>query len=195
MDIRNIDVAAASPHAILVTQASAGFMASVSKWIVGVMIDASRHISSAALHYRIDLTPTPVMGRELPQRQALIASLPGKVVIDHTGKFLEPVPVTDLAFKALLAVPARGQRWVKVSAPREPSRLGPPHHGDVAVSAQALLQAHPDRCPWASNWPHPNRMPVPADANMLALLGDWAVDDTRLRDRVQVGNPAALYGF
>ena len=65
VDIRNVDVAAASARGILVTQASAGFMASVSEWIVGVMIDASRHISASVLAYRAGGTPTPVMGREL----------------------------------------------------------------------------------------------------------------------------------
>lgn len=134
-------------------------------------------------------------GRELPQRRALIDSLPGKLVIDHTGKFLEPVPPTDPAFQALLAVVARPQRWVKLSAPYETSKLGPPHYGDVALLARALLKAHPDRCLWASNWPHPNRNPVPADADMLALLSEWTDGDTRLRDRVLVDNPAALYGF
>lgn len=65
VDIRNVDVAAASVHGILVTQASAGFMASVSEWIVGVMIDASRHISASVLAYRAGRIPTPAMGREL----------------------------------------------------------------------------------------------------------------------------------
>ncbi len=84
---------------------------------------------------------------------------------------------------------------VRASAPYETSKLGPPHYADVAVLAKALLKAHPDRCLWASNWPHPNRNPVPADADMLALLTAWADGDTRLRNRVLVDNPAALYGF
>jgi D-3-phosphoglycerate dehydrogenase / 2-oxoglutarate reductase len=65
VDIRNVDVAAASSQGILVTQASAGFMASVSEWIVGVMLDLSRHISAAVLQYRAGILPTPAMGREL----------------------------------------------------------------------------------------------------------------------------------
>jgi D-galactarolactone isomerase len=134
-------------------------------------------------------------GRELPQRRALIDALPGKLVIDHTGKFLEPVPPADPAFQALLAVLERDQRWVKLSAPYETSKVGPPHYDDVAALARTLLQTHPDRCLWASNWPHPNRSPVPADADLLALLGDWTEGDTRLRDRVLVDNPAVLYGF
>ncbi len=65
VDIRNVDVAAASAHGILVTQASAGFMNSVSEWIIGVMIDSSRHISAAVLQYRSGAVPAAVMGREL----------------------------------------------------------------------------------------------------------------------------------
>ena len=65
VDIRTIDVASASAHGILVTQASAGFMASVSEWIVGVMIDLGRHITAAALDYRAHGAAQPRMGREL----------------------------------------------------------------------------------------------------------------------------------
>jgi D-3-phosphoglycerate dehydrogenase len=65
VDIRNVDVAAASTHGILVTQASAGFMASVSEWIVGMMIDLARHISPAVAQYQAGTTPAAVMGGEL----------------------------------------------------------------------------------------------------------------------------------
>lgn len=65
VDIRNIDLAAANHHGILVTQASAGFMSSVAEWIVGVMLDLNRHISAAVLQYRAGAAPTPAMGREL----------------------------------------------------------------------------------------------------------------------------------
>jgi D-galactarolactone isomerase len=134
-------------------------------------------------------------GRELPQRKALLDRLPGKLVIDHTGKFLEPVPPDAAAFKALLSVLERPRRWIKLSAPYETSKLGPPHYGDVALLARELLRVHPDRCLWASNWPHPNRMPVPSDAAMLALLDAWTEGDRVLRERVLATNPAALYGF
>ena len=65
VDIRSIDVAAASAHGILVTQASAGFMTAVAEWTLGVMIDLSRHISAAVLQYRAGSVPAPLMGREL----------------------------------------------------------------------------------------------------------------------------------
>jgi len=65
IDIRNIDVASASRHGVLVTQASAGFVASVSEWIVGAMIDLGRHISASAALYHAGQPVAPVMGREL----------------------------------------------------------------------------------------------------------------------------------
>ena len=65
VDIRTIDVAAASAQGILVTQASAGFMASVSEWIIGVMIDLGRHITEAAAGYHAGRAVQPQMGREL----------------------------------------------------------------------------------------------------------------------------------
>ena len=65
IDIRNIDVPAASGHGVLVTQASAGFVASVSEWIIGVMIDLSRHITASTVLYQSGKPVVPVMGREL----------------------------------------------------------------------------------------------------------------------------------
>lgn len=133
-------------------------------------------------------------GRELPRYRAQIDGLPGKVVIDHTGKFLEPVPVDDPAFRALQGLLDQPQRWVKLSAPYETSKLGPPHYDDVSALARALVRSHPQRCLWASNWPHPNRQPRLSDAEMLGLLGEWA-PDAGVREAILVHNPAALYGF
>jgi D-3-phosphoglycerate dehydrogenase len=65
VDIRNIDVPAASTHGILVTQASAGFMVSVSEWIIGMMVDLARHISPAVAQYQAGLPPMVMVGREL----------------------------------------------------------------------------------------------------------------------------------
>ena len=134
-------------------------------------------------------------GRHLSQHRQMIDALPCGVVIDHTGKFIEPVPLDDPSFRTLLSVLERPQRWIKLSAPYETSKVGPPHYDDVSSLAQALLRAHPDRCLWASNWPHPNRNPVPSDAAMLALLDAWTGGDRALHDRVLSTNPAALYGF
>ena len=65
IDIRNVDVDAASRQGILVTQASAGFIASVSEWVIGAMIDLCRQISAASEAYHADRVPPAAMGREL----------------------------------------------------------------------------------------------------------------------------------
>ena len=135
-------------------------------------------------------------GRELPQYEAQIARLPGKFVIDHTGKYLEPVAPDHAAFKALLRLVDTGRCWVKLSAPYETSRTGAPGYEDVARLAKALARHAPERMLWASNWPHPSAPPdsVPDDADLLDLLLEWAPDET-VRRKILVDNPAALYGF
>lgn len=65
IDIRNVDVAAASRAGVLVTQASAGFVTSVSELVFGMMIDLSRGVSSSAAIYHAGMIPQATMGREL----------------------------------------------------------------------------------------------------------------------------------
>ena len=133
-------------------------------------------------------------GRELPQHLPLLKRLESLLVIDHTGKFLEPVAPDSTAFRALLELLDAGRCWVKLSAPYETSREGPPHYGDVGRLASILARNHPHRCLWASNWPHPNQKPVPSSRAMLDLLFEWAPDATT-RQAILVDNPAHLYGF
>jgi D-3-phosphoglycerate dehydrogenase len=65
VDIRNIDVDAASAHGILVTHATPGFAASVAEMALGYMIDCARHITAATLEYRGGKDAEPRMGRQL----------------------------------------------------------------------------------------------------------------------------------
>jgi D-galactarolactone isomerase len=133
-------------------------------------------------------------GRELPRHLPMLERLESLLVIDHTGKFLEPVAPDSEAFRALLALLDIGRCWVKLSAPYETSREGPPHYGDVGRLARILATNHPQRCLWASNWPHPNQKPVPSSQAMLDLLFEWAPDAVT-RQAILVDNPADLYGF
>jgi D-galactarolactone isomerase len=135
-------------------------------------------------------------GNEMPRHEARLRALPVNVVIDHIGKFLDPAPPRpdDEPFRSLVRLMERGRCWVKLSAPYESSRAGPPRWNDVAPLARELASRYPERCLWASNWPHPGRDPKPADAALLDLLLDW-VDDEAARRRILVDNPASLYGF
>ncbi|HEX7935606.1 MAG TPA: hydroxyacid dehydrogenase [Paraburkholderia sp.] len=65
VDIRTVDVNAASEMGVLVTQASAGFVPSVSEWVIGAMLDLARSTTAYAEAYHRRETPAPKMGREL----------------------------------------------------------------------------------------------------------------------------------
>lgn len=135
-------------------------------------------------------------GHTLPDHLAELEALPVPCVIDHLGKFLgEGPPTPDApAFRALLRLLDRGRCWVKLSGPYESSCSPAPGYADVRPLARALVASHPERCVWASNWPHPMRDPRPSDAALLDLLQAWA-DDDATRERILVDNPARLYGF
>lgn len=65
VDMRNIDLEAASRQGVLVTHASAGFANAVAEWALGMMLNLSRHLCDAALAFRVGQPPTPRMGGEL----------------------------------------------------------------------------------------------------------------------------------
>jgi len=133
-------------------------------------------------------------GRELADRLDRLLALLGGLVVDHVGRFMDPVAPDHQSFRALLALLDTGRCWVKLSAPYESSKTGPPDYSDVMPLARALVAHAPDRMLWASNWPHPGQKAPPDEALLLGLLDRW-VDDTDTRQRILVDNPAALYGF
>jgi D-3-phosphoglycerate dehydrogenase / 2-oxoglutarate reductase len=65
VDIRNIDVGAASAAGVLVTQAGPGFVQSVAELALGFMVDLSRGVSRASADYHAGRKPAIVMGRQL----------------------------------------------------------------------------------------------------------------------------------
>ena len=65
IDIRNVDVAAASKAGVLVTQASAGFVTSVTELVLGFLVDLSRGVTRSVHMYHHGRVPKATMGREL----------------------------------------------------------------------------------------------------------------------------------
>jgi D-3-phosphoglycerate dehydrogenase / 2-oxoglutarate reductase len=65
VDIRNVDVDAASAAGILVTRAGPGFVQSVAELALGFMVDLSRGVSRATADYHAGRKPEIVMGRQL----------------------------------------------------------------------------------------------------------------------------------
>jgi D-galactarolactone isomerase len=134
-------------------------------------------------------------GRDLPRHEAVLAPLAraGRLVIDHTGKFLVPVPPQDPAFLCLRRLVDAGA-YVKLSAPYETSRTGAPRFADVAALGRILVAQSPERMLWATNWPHPGQSPMPDDRMMLDWLGELAPEEAAQR-AILVDNPARLYRF
>jgi D-3-phosphoglycerate dehydrogenase / 2-oxoglutarate reductase len=65
IDIRNIDVEAASKAGVLVTHAEAGFVPSVVELTLGFLVDLSRGITRAATDYHAGRIPEIRVGRQL----------------------------------------------------------------------------------------------------------------------------------
>ncbi len=140
-------------------------------------------------------TDVEMDGRTLPEHEAALARLPGTLVIDHIGKFLEPVPLDHPAVAVLLRFVGNGRTYVKITSPYDSSRSGPPDYADLAPLVSQLVRAAPDRLIWATNWPHAALAPDrrPDDGAWLDLMRQWMPDD--VRRKMLVDNPAALHGF
>ena len=105
VDIRNIDVAAASAKGILVTHATPGFTASVAEMAIGFMVDCGRYVSEAAAIYHAGREPDARMGRQLK------GSSVGIIGYGVIGEYLAPLCVA-LGMTVYVADPFK-----KVSAP------------------------------------------------------------------------------
>ena len=98
VDIRNIDVAAASAAGVLVTRAKPGFVASVVELTVGFLVDLARGISRASSDYHAGRLPEVRMGRQLA------GSTIGIIGYGSIGRALAPV-AHALGMDVLIADP------------------------------------------------------------------------------------------
>jgi D-3-phosphoglycerate dehydrogenase len=98
VDIRNIDVAAASAAGVLVTRAGPGFVQSVAELALGFMVDLSRGISRATAEYQAGQSPEIVMGRQLA------GSSLGIIGYGSIGRYLAPLGIA-LGMEVLVADP------------------------------------------------------------------------------------------
>ncbi|MCY1510472.1 Hydroxypyruvate reductase [compost metagenome] len=85
MDIRNIDVEAASKHGVLVTRAGPGFVHAVSELIIAQMINLARGLPGYFATYQGGTTPPQHTGRQLA------GSTAGIVGFGNIGAAVAPV--------------------------------------------------------------------------------------------------------
>ncbi len=132
-------------------------------------------------------------GMQMAAREALIRALPCQVVIDHIGRFHEPVTPDSAPVLALRRLLETGRVWMKASSPYGVSRTA--DWSDTSAIARALIAAAPERVVWGSNWPHPNEAPPkPDEARVLDWLASVCPSEA-VRQAVLVANPARLYDF
>jgi D-3-phosphoglycerate dehydrogenase len=98
VDIRNIDVEAASAAGVLVTRAGPGFVQSVAELALGFMVDLSRSISRATAEYQAGQSSEIVMGRQLS------GSSLGIIGYGSIGRYLAPLGIA-LGMEVLVADP------------------------------------------------------------------------------------------
>lgn len=103
MDIRNVNVAAASSNGVLVTHASAGFIAATAEWVLGAMIDLGREISLSTVDYRNGKVREERMGRQLK------GSTLGVIGYGQIGRYLCEI-ASALGMRVLVSDP-----YVKVA--------------------------------------------------------------------------------
>ena len=114
-------------------------------------------------------------------------------VVDHMGHF--PADAAEPGFQTLLSL-VRDGAWVKLSGAYMDTKVGAAGRwSDTVPVARGYATGAPERCVWASDWPHVTEPATkPDDAALFDLLTEW-VPDEAARRRVLVDNPAALYGF
>jgi predicted TIM-barrel fold metal-dependent hydrolase len=128
-------------------------------------------------------------GDILPSVAPALFASGAKVVFDHFGI---PNPVKGIhgdGFACVLDAVARGDAWVKLSAP---FLLGG-HDPRPYVNA-LIANGGPEHLLWGSDWPWVSREDSHSYGECLHWLHQW-IDDPQLRHKVLVANPSRLLGL
>lgn len=149
VDIRNIDVEAASAAGVLVTRARPGFMAAVSELALGFLVDLSRGVSRAAEDYRAGRGPEIRMGRQLAGSTAgligygaisrhlapILAAIGMTVVVHDPYAQVDDARFEQVGFEALLQ---RSDYVICLAVATEET--------ENLIGAQALARMRPGAC-------------------------------------------------
>ncbi len=135
-----------------------------------------------------------MMGDQIAEHATLLHRLPCPIVFDHMGRLPPRQGPNHPAFAVIAGLLDAGRAWVKLAGAYLNTGTGTPGYADATRIARAFVRAAPERLVWGSDWPHVTEPDGMDDAELLALLSDWA-GDTAMRDRILVDNPAELYGF
>jgi predicted TIM-barrel fold metal-dependent hydrolase len=124
---------------------------------------------------------------------------PVPLVFDHVGRVRGGEGVDSPGFKVIRKLlNERDDCWTKISSWYRLSDVADaatPAHSDMAPMIQAVLKDRPDRCVWATNWPHSGiKTAPPDDIDLVDELEAWWPNDA-VREQVYVRNAEKLYRF
>jgi 2-pyrone-4,6-dicarboxylate lactonase len=137
---------------------------------------------------------------DLPDLEGFFASLPTPLVVDHMGRPDVTRPATGPEFSRFLRFAERDDVWVKVSCPERLTVTGPAARNgepnpytDVVPFARRVVEEHPDRVLWGTDWPHPNLTGHMPDDGLLVDYIPRIATTPGLRHKLLVANPTNLY--
>jgi D-galactarolactone isomerase len=148
----------------------------------------AKRIADIGWHVQLNMEP-----EQLVDSATLLRRLPTPIVFDHMGK-LGVSGLDHPSYAIIHGLIEKGRAWVKISGAYINTRIGPPSFPDATAAAHKFVHAAPERLVWGTDWPHPSAKEKPDDAALLDLLAVWAPDE-KIRNRILVQNPEALYGF
>ena len=151
----------------------------------------SRRVHDLGWHCQFHMPPQALL-----EAGPVLERLPSRVVIDHLGRVPMEQGVDHPAYALVRRLLDKGNGWVKLSGAYMDTKVGAAgNYADTVPVARGYATAAPERCVWASDWPHVTAPdPKPDDAQLLDLLAEW-VPDEAARRRILVDNPAELYDF
>lgn len=142
--------------------------------------------------------------KQIIEFEDFLKSIPVPIVFDHMLR-IEPREGLDQAPLAKLKeFLDGGNAYVKLSA-FERNSHAPYPYDDILPIASDLMAYAPERCLWATDWPHnyfgteqppeDNQMDGPPNDGPIADLIPLFATKSEAQQRLLVGNPAELYGF
>lgn len=135
-----------------------------------------------------------VAGSGIADHEALVRSLPLRVVVDHMARVDLDAGLDSEPVRALLRLLDSGRVWVKLSGADRLARK-PPSMADSARLGRLLVSHAPERVVWGTDFPHPNTHGfVPNDGDLVDLIAEIAPDDAT-RHRLLVANPTECFGW
>lgn len=156
----------------------------------GLPLEAVADFAAAlrALDWTLQFQVNP---EHLPAITKLVPELGCRMVLDHLGFIAPDGPQTPGQLDNLRRLLDTGHAYVKLSAPYRLSQNRDP--AGFAGIAGSLVQSHPDRLLWGSDWPHTELWAdMPDEIDLVEDALGWLNNDAIART-VFVDTPRSLF--